>query len=101
VPAGRDFADRRALLAGAGDVCISVEGGAGTRNEIELALGAGRPVIPLRRTGGASGERGLCARPASVPEAAWAALGDSTLPIEESAQAVVDAVAACCGRGGV
>ena len=104
--AGRDMEERRYLLANLADVCIVIEGGPGTVDEINKARMAGVPIIAVSRTGGAAG--GLFDAPArpetllgkpyyepimtnnnTAAESAWKLLSDENASIEDSAQAVV------------
>lgn len=52
--AGADSAERRKILAECGNIGISVEGGPGTVDEMKLLVAAGKQLVPIGRTGGAS-----------------------------------------------
>ncbi|CAB9519103.1 specificity protein phosphatase [Seminavis robusta] len=95
--AGRSMEERRFLLATLADICISIEGGPGTVDEMEQALQAGKIIIPLGRTGGASnGMFGAptAPRPSCVEESTWKLLFDTGASIQSSADAVVSIVEA-------
>lgn len=52
-----DRAGRRPFMASMMDVLITINGGEGTKSEIEAALEVGTPVVPIWTTGGASHEK--------------------------------------------
>jgi protein-tyrosine phosphatase len=89
--------ERRFLLANLATICISIEGGPATADELARATrSAGRIIIPVARTGGASG--GMFGAPSMsrptgiVDEITWALLHDEMAPIEDTAQAVVSII---------
>ena len=90
--AGVDWEERRQLLAQAGHVAISVEGGPGTADEMRRAHAAGRTIIPISRSGGASsGMFGttMPSIPPGVKPSDWALLADCSASPEDTAAAVV------------
>ncbi|CAK9108539.1 Uncharacterized aarF domain-containing protein kinase At1g71810 [Durusdinium trenchii] len=92
--AGADNLERRKILAQSAQVGISVEGGPGTAEEIAHARAAGIAVLPVARTGGASSTAHASGpKPAHVEDAQWKLLADSSAPLEETANAVVEMVA--------
>jgi len=93
--AGMDSEERRSILATLADVYISIEGGPGTSHEMTKAQAAGSIVVPLARTGGASGGSfgaSAAVRPDYISEDTWALLEDETASIQDSAEAVVSMV---------
>lgn len=95
VDAGQNMEERRYILANLADVCVSIEGGPGSADEMKKALSAGKTVIPLIRTGGASSgmfDAPSITCPASVQESTWSLLKDGSANTKESAQAVITIV---------
>ena len=95
--AGQDMEQRRYILSTLADVCISIEGGPGTVDEMNKAQWAGKTVLPVARTGGASNgffEAPALPCPSFVEESTWAQLKDDQASIRDSATAVVDIVEA-------
>lgn len=93
--AGSDGLERRAVLAQAAQACISVEGGPGTLDEIQKALAAGVPVVPLARTGGASRDvydSATVRKPVGIDASHWALLGDEGADLGSTAEAVVEII---------
>jgi uncharacterized protein (TIGR00725 family) len=91
VLAGNTAEERRQLLAQSCHVAISIEGGPGTADEMRRASSAGRVLIPVSRTGGASA--GMFDAPAAVPPPYvrpedWMLLSDTAASPEETAAAV-------------
>lgn len=92
VKAGRDYYERRYILATLADVCISIEGGPGTSDEMRIAVNASKILIPLFRSGGASGgmfDAPTVARPPFVNQASWDLLQDERASVEDSPGALV------------
>ena len=96
IEAGETMEQRRYILSTLAD-CVSIEGGPGTVDEMNKAQSEGKIVVPLARTGGASG--GLFEAPSLpcpwfVDTSVWNMLGDEGASIQDSAIAVVDVVEA-------
>lgn len=92
VTCGRDMDERRALLASCATVVVSIEGGPGAVDEMRKAVKHSVSVIPVIRSGGASG--GLFGAPAiPCPEYVsvddWELLSNEQAPIQTCAEAVV------------
>ncbi len=91
IVAGEDNEERRQLLAQSCHVAISVEGGPGTADEMRRACRAGRVLVPVSRTGGASAgmfEAPTAAPPPGARPEDWALLGDAAASPEATAAAV-------------
>ncbi|KAH3756731.1 hypothetical protein Pelo_11500 [Pelomyxa schiedti] len=101
---GDDMADRRAILAALCDVYISIGGGPGCVDEITRALGNGKAVLPIVRSGGASGDCGnhksfswgvpTVPRPEPVSASDWAILIDPASTKEQTEAATLAALTA-------
>ena len=95
--AGETMEQRRYILSTLADVCISIEGGPGTVDEMNKAQSEEKIVVPLARTGGASGglfEAPALPCPSIVDTSVWDMLGDERASIQDSAIAAVDVVEA-------
>ena len=93
--AGRDMEARRYVLANAADVCLSIEGGPGTADEMTKAIKAGKFVVPVIRSGGASAgmfDAPTINQPSFVKESTWKYLGDESASAEVSAKAAVSII---------
>ena len=93
--AGRDASERRYILATLADICISVEGGPGTADELKIARENGKIVIPLGRSGGASCgmfDAPAISRPSFVEEETWSLLQNKDASVKDSARAVTSIV---------
>jgi len=100
VHAGADWEERNMISGMIGDIYITVEGGPGTAQEASAAHARGAVVVPLRRTGGASGGKfgfpaGALTRPEFVTEEQWAALGDQVAPVDATATSLAEIVKRC------
>jgi hypothetical protein len=88
--AGADMRERREILARLCPLYVTVEGGPGTAHEIRVATQNGAGVLPVGRSGGASGE--LYRRrtsPSSALVGDWDLLGDPTASRPAVAEAVL------------
>lgn len=75
-----------------GDVYVSIEGGPAVAQEAETAFARGAYVVPIVRSGGASGgmygyPAGALQKPHFADEASWSLLSSCSASNEESAQA--------------
>jgi hypothetical protein len=97
--AGRDMRERREILGRLADVFVAIEGGPGTAHEASVALARSAVVIPIGRSGGASGDLyPRLARPAFAPESAWRDLANADAPPEQVARSAVAIVTAYLGK---
>lgn len=99
VSAGQDLKGRIAVFGLLGDVYVTIEGGPGVAGEARAAAERGASVVPLLRTGGASGgmfdfPQQAMARPAYATEEQWRLLGNKGASVAESASAAAAIVAA-------
>lgn len=86
---GKNMLERREVLVRLGRVCLSLEGGPGTHHEATIALKRGSTLIPVGRTGGASGDfysRMKC--PEQLDLESWQSLGDPTLELFKLVDAI-------------
>eukprot|EP00933_Yihiella_yeosuensis_P069035 TRINITY_DN7513_c4_g1_i1.p1 TRINITY_DN7513_c4_g1~~TRINITY_DN7513_c4_g1_i1.p1 ORF type:complete len:237 (-),score=57.88 TRINITY_DN7513_c4_g1_i1:88-798(-) len=102
--AGQDMEARRELLARCSDACIAIEGGPGTMEEIQIALSEGKPVLALKRSGGASAQiQNMCQdglpAPSGVKKELWdmLKLDQGEITLEASADAVVNIIRSLMG----
>jgi len=96
--AGDCMAQKQSILAHIGDVYLTFEGGPGVAKEARFAHARGAVVIPLVRTGGASGgmfDFPKVEKPVSIkdPEV-WELLSRSEAPVAHSARAAAQIAAA-------
>lgn len=94
VHAGANLEDRKEIFGQLGDVYITIEGGPGVAQEARAAHERGATILPLMRTGGASGgmfdfPKAALERPDFASEEQWASLKKKEASADESAQAVV------------
>eukprot|EP00747_Dinoflagellata_sp_TGD_P122322 gnl/TRDRNA2_/TRDRNA2_173600_c6_seq5.p1 gnl/TRDRNA2_/TRDRNA2_173600_c6~~gnl/TRDRNA2_/TRDRNA2_173600_c6_seq5.p1 ORF type:complete len:314 (+),score=52.46 gnl/TRDRNA2_/TRDRNA2_173600_c6_seq5:54-944(+) len=97
IPAGATLPDRMEIFGQLGHLYVTFEGGPGVAKEARAAVARGATVIPLMRTGGASGgmfefPAAALSKPSFATEQQWEALRDSTRPVADSARAVVEIV---------
>ena len=98
IVAGDDWEERRQILAQSCHLAICVEGGPGTADEMRRAVRAGRVLVPVSRTGGASAglfDSPIVAPPHGVRPEDWLRLSDTAASPEETAAsvaAIVDVV---------
>lgn len=97
VHAGADLEERIAIFGQLGDLYITVEGGPGVSQEARAAHQRGAIVLPLIRTGGASGgmfefPAPALEKPNSVAEEQWELLKNKEASIEDTAGAMVGMV---------
>mmetsp|Transcript_89445 Transcript_89445/g.225730 ORF Transcript_89445/g.225730 Transcript_89445/m.225730 type:complete len:325 (-) Transcript_89445:59-1033(-) len=95
--AGTCMEEKQAILAHVGDVYLTFEGGPGVAKEARFANARGAVVIPLSRTGGASGgmfdfPKVEIPRSIKDPEV-WELLSRSEAPIAHSARAAAQIAA--------
>jgi len=96
--AGRSQEENGEALALLGDIYIAVEGGPGVAAEARSAATRGAFVVPVPRTGGASGgmfdfPTAALRQPAVASDAAWRAMCDrSAASPEEAAEAAAEVV---------
>eukprot|EP00931_Biecheleriopsis_adriatica_P122313 TRINITY_DN97304_c0_g1_i1.p1 TRINITY_DN97304_c0_g1~~TRINITY_DN97304_c0_g1_i1.p1 ORF type:complete len:536 (+),score=112.60 TRINITY_DN97304_c0_g1_i1:102-1709(+) len=100
--AGANMDERKAIFAHLGDVYLTVEGGPGVAEEARTAFSRGAAVVPLIRTGGASGgmfgfPSGALKRPAFVGEERWSLLSDKSTPPAWQGQVAATVVAIVAG----
>ena len=84
--------ERRQMLAACSHVCISVEGGPGTADEMHHAVRGGKIVLPISRTGGASSgmfNAPKIMKPECVDPKDWDLLSSTTVTADETADAVL------------
>lgn len=108
IHAGADLEARKEIFSQIGHIYITCEGGPGAAKEAAHAYARGAKVVPLIRTGGASGgmfnfptEAFQNPEPAYISESRWAALSNESIQVEHTAQAcstVVNALA-CAMEG--
>jgi len=97
INAGVTFQQRSEIYAQLGDIYLTFEGGPAVAAEARVAVARGASVLPLQRTGGASsGMYGFppsaLERPAFVSEDQWGLLGQSDVPVAQTAAAVAEIV---------
>lgn len=95
VGAGKDLDERKAIFGELGDLYLTSEGGARVATEARAASARGAAVLPLIRTGGASGgmfdfPKAALQRPQFATEEQWALLGQKDGEVEACAEAVVE-----------
>lgn len=92
---GANLDERKEIFALVGDLYICVEGGQGVAMEARVAFARGASVLPLIRSGGASGGMyefppEALRRPSCATEEQWTLLGNADATIAESAGAAAD-----------
>ena len=93
--AGKDMRERREILGRLADVYVAIEGGPGTAHEAAVALDRSAVVIPIGRSGGASGDLyPRLARPHFARDPAWRDLADVDASPEHVARSTIDIVSA-------
>jgi len=95
VGAGRDLDERKAIFGQLGDIYLTFEGGPGVAAEARAATERGAVVLPLARTGGASGgmfdfPKAALERPAFATDAQWALLQHTDGSVEDCMEAVLE-----------
>lgn len=95
--AGANLDEKREVFGQLGDVYITVEGGPGVSKLAKAAHDRGATILPLIRSGGASGgmfdfPKVALERPECATEEQWSLLQNKGAKVEESAQAVVAVV---------
>jgi len=98
IQAGRDKPQRKQVFGQLGDIYITVEGGPGVASEALAAVDRGASVVPLIRTGGASGgdhnfPPKALERPSVATEQEWHLIRSGDAPAAQSAAAAVEVVA--------
>jgi len=88
--AGADLDQRKEIFGQLGDVYITVEGGPGVAQEARAAHARGAAIVPLIRTGGASGgmfdfPAEALARPDWATTSQWTLLTDKTASVDNTA----------------
>ncbi len=97
--AGSSMAERRVLLASLASIYVVIEGGPGTVDESEVAVGRGASLVPIAVTGGhALDLYASLPRPEVVTEADWIALGQEHLGPEAIAAAALRVITALLER---
>jgi predicted Rossmann-fold nucleotide-binding protein len=93
--AGSDMKERREILGRLSPVYLVIEGGPGTRHEVQVATARNAAIIPVGRSGGYAAEwYARMARPAYIDEATWAILDCRQSTPDDTAKAVLAAVTA-------
>lgn len=95
--AGADLEERNTIFEELGDLYITVEGGAEVSQQAKAAAQRGAIVLPLLRTGGASGGRFNFSAPAlekleGATEEQWALLKSKEASVEDTVGAAVELV---------
>jgi hypothetical protein len=97
--AGRDYRERREILARLANVYLVIEGGPGTIHEAEVAQGRGAVLVPIARCGGFGAslfKKGSC--PGCVGPDDWAALNEQGLGHDELAETTCGIISALLSR---
>eukprot|EP00747_Dinoflagellata_sp_TGD_P154548 gnl/TRDRNA2_/TRDRNA2_177506_c0_seq7.p1 gnl/TRDRNA2_/TRDRNA2_177506_c0~~gnl/TRDRNA2_/TRDRNA2_177506_c0_seq7.p1 ORF type:complete len:487 (-),score=102.06 gnl/TRDRNA2_/TRDRNA2_177506_c0_seq7:140-1381(-) len=97
IHAGTNLDERMKIYGQLGDVYITFEGGPGVSKEANAAFARGVAVVPLIRTGGASGgmfdfPTGALKKPLFATDEQWQLLGSESSLVADSARAVVEIV---------
>jgi len=100
IHAGADLEERKAIFGQLGNIYVTVEGGPGVSQEARAGHERGAAVIPLRRTGGASGgmfdfPAAALEKPTFATDEEWDLLGRKDASTDESAAALAAVVKAC------
>jgi len=94
--AGESLDERKKIFGQIGDIYITVEGGPGVAQEARDAFARGAGIVPLMRTGGASGGQfdfpAEALKPPAFAEAAWELLQRTDVPLEDSVAAAAHVV---------
>ena len=86
---GNNMLERREVLVRLGRVCLALEGGPGTDHEASVALSQGLTLIPVGRTGGASGKfYGRMSCPKHLDPKSWGCLGNPQSELLELTDAI-------------
>ena len=94
--AGSDMSERREILARLSQLFLVIEGGPGTRHEVEVASSKKAVIIPAGRSGGQAAELyARSFRPPMIDQSVWSLLGAKKATPEETASAMVQAVQMC------
>eukprot|EP00747_Dinoflagellata_sp_TGD_P154522 gnl/TRDRNA2_/TRDRNA2_177506_c0_seq17.p1 gnl/TRDRNA2_/TRDRNA2_177506_c0~~gnl/TRDRNA2_/TRDRNA2_177506_c0_seq17.p1 ORF type:complete len:665 (-),score=126.04 gnl/TRDRNA2_/TRDRNA2_177506_c0_seq17:14-1948(-) len=95
IHAGSNLDERIQVYGQLGHVYISFEGGPGVSKEAKAAVARSAGVVPLIRTGGASGgmfdfPAGALKKPTFATDEQWRLLGSKSSPVADSARAAVE-----------
>eukprot|EP00747_Dinoflagellata_sp_TGD_P154517 gnl/TRDRNA2_/TRDRNA2_177506_c0_seq11.p1 gnl/TRDRNA2_/TRDRNA2_177506_c0~~gnl/TRDRNA2_/TRDRNA2_177506_c0_seq11.p1 ORF type:complete len:1037 (-),score=224.25 gnl/TRDRNA2_/TRDRNA2_177506_c0_seq11:135-3185(-) len=106
IHAGSNLDERIQVYGQLGHVYISFEGGPGVSKEAKAAVARSAGVVPLIRTGGASGgmfdfPAGALKKPPFATDEQWNLLGSQSSSVAESAGAVVQIVKGFIAQGSV
>ncbi|MGK7919372.1 MAG: response regulator [Trichodesmium sp.] len=90
--AGKTLSERRQILARIASIYLLIEGGAGAKQEAEVAMDAGAIVIPVGLTGGFAQELyQQMSRPYYIPAQLWEKLGEY-FSSEKVAEAIAEII---------
>merc|ERR1719171_3255063 len=89
IHAGTNLDERLKIFGELGDVYITFEGGPGVSKEANAAFARGVGVVPLMRTGGASGgmfdfPAGAMEKPSFTSQEQWDLLASNAVPAADS-----------------